>query len=77
MCTQVVREDIKGGDVVEVEANDIGAQRFPAPLFKEGKYSIPCRLGRRGRVSSAHCYTNSRFWGLTVALTGSRLLFNN
>ncbi len=46
MCTQVVPEDIKGGDVVEVEANDIGAQLFPTPAFYGGQVFHPMPVGQ-------------------------------
>ncbi len=46
MCTQVVPEDIKGGDVVEAEANPIGAQRFPASAFVGGQVFHPMPVGQ-------------------------------
>ncbi len=49
MCTEVVPEDIKGGDVVEVEANDIGAQRFPTPASYGGQVFHPMPVGQARR----------------------------
>ncbi len=63
MCTRGAPDDIKGVNVVEVEANDIGAQRFPTPAFYGGQvfHPLPVMVGRPS--GSAYCSCKSAMLG--------------